>query len=295
MKHKKGTIKKVMIVIIALTLVIACLAFYGVQDVISFPTKQIKEDCKVETYEYNNRKVFKISPKEGKISNKKILYFHGGAYMAEMTQDHWEFIEKLVIDTGVTVILPDYPLAPKYNYKDVFAMVKPLYEEIVNKVNTDDLIMMGDSAGGGLCLALLEDLDEQIPVPSKTIVISPWLDISMTNEKMKEVEKFDNDLSIDKLKLAAIAYSGGMYTQNYLLSPIYGDVSKLKNVTILTGTYDILNPDVYELEDKIVKTGGSIKIKTYEKAGHIWIIKSNSDKKLVDEGYKDLLEGIENE
>ena len=275
MKHKKGTIKKVMIVIIALTLVIACLAFYGVQDVISFPTKQIKEDCKVETYEYNNRKVFKISPKEGKISNKKILYFHGGAYMAEMTQDHWEFIEKLVIDTGVTVILPDYPLAPKYNYKDVFAMVKPLYEEIVNKVNTDDLIMMGDSAGGGLCLALLEDLDEQIPVPSKTIVISPWLDISMTNEKMKEVEK--------------------LYTQNYLLSPIYGDVSKLKNVTILTGTYDILNPDVYELEDKIVKTGGSIKIKTYEKAGHIWIIKSNSDKKLVDEGYKDLLEGIENE
>ena len=86
-----------------------------------------------------------------------------------------------------------------------------------------------------------------------------------------------------------------MYTQNYLLSPIYGDVSKLKNVTILTGTYDILNPDVYELEDKIVKIGGSIKIKTYEKAGHIWIIKSNSDKKLVDEGYKDLLEGIENE
>ena len=94
--------------------------------------------------------------------------------MAEATSNHWEFIENLVDDTGATVILPDYPLTPKYNYKDVFNMVVPLYKEIQQKVDvSNELIIMGDSAGGGLSLALLEKISqEDIKMPKKTILIS---------------------------------------------------------------------------------------------------------------------------
>ena len=71
---------------------------------------------------------------------------------------------------GSTVILPDYPLTPKYTYKDVFNMVTPLYKEIIDKVDGNDLIVMGDSAGGGITLALMERIGaEDIDMPSKTI------------------------------------------------------------------------------------------------------------------------------
>ena len=95
------------------------------------------------------RNVFIVTPKNKEKSNKKVLYFHGGAYVAEATSQHWDFIEKIVNDTGATVILPDYPLTPKYNYKDVFNMVVPLYKEIITQVEPMELILMGDSAGGG--------------------------------------------------------------------------------------------------------------------------------------------------
>ena len=82
--------------------------------------------------------------------------------MAEASEKHWEFLNKLANDTGAIIIMPDYPLAPKHNYEDVFEMVVPLYQEIVKKIDVENLIMMGDSAGGGLSLALEEKIAEAI-------------------------------------------------------------------------------------------------------------------------------------
>ena len=80
---------------------------------------------------------------------------------------------------------------------------------------------------------------------------------------------------------------------SYLVNPIDGDLSKLKNVTIFTGTYDILNPDVHVLEEKAQKANVELKIKEYDGAGHIWFINDNSGKELDEKGYQDLLEEVE--
>lgn len=283
----KKRILIILIIVIVITLIIT-LTYIKLKNTKSTPTKQIEKSCEIEEYEYKNRKVFKIAPQENTTNNKTILYLHGGAYMAEMTKEHWSFIEKLVQDTGATVILPDYPLAPMYNYKDVFEMIEPLYIEMVNKIDSKNIILMGDSAGGGLCAALLEKLEETIPIPEKTILISPWLDVSMSNKEMEKVQPYDTDLNIESLKVAGISYAAGLNLKNYLVSPIYGDISKLKNVTIFTGTYDILNPDVYELEKKMNEIGESIEVKTYEQAKHNWVIMNNSEEDLIEQGYNDL-------
>ena len=109
-------------------------------------------------------------------------------------------------------------------------MVKPLYKEILEEVESNDLILMGDSAGGGLSLALAEEMaEENYELPEKTILISPWLDVSLENTQIKEVQKLDKELNKDTLKLAGIAYAGGEENlQNFLVSPIQGDISKLK-------------------------------------------------------------------
>ena len=105
-------------------------------DIQSKVPKEIEKNCKITTEQFMGRNIFIITPKNKEKTNIKILYFHGGSYVAEATRKHWKFIEQLANDTGATVILPDYPLTPKYTYKDVFKMVVPLYKEIIEKVDT---------------------------------------------------------------------------------------------------------------------------------------------------------------
>lgn len=251
-------------------------------------------ELKVENY--IGRKVFVVTPKNREKTDKVILYFHGGAYMAEATKQHWEFIENLIDDTGATVIFPDYPLTPKYNYKDVFNMIFPLYKEIDERIDIENrLIVMGDSAGGGLSLALLEKVSEEnLKIPKEVILISPWLDVRLTNPDIEKVEKRDKKLNKEALKLSGIAYAGEEGIDSYLVNPIDGDLSKLRNITILIGTDDILNPDAHKLQEKAKNTNVEINLKEYENASHIWIIDKDSNKEVTKKGYEDLISIINN-
>ena len=192
--------------IIGMIAVVAAAYFLFIQEETQIP-KQVQQEENVYTKEYGNKKVFAIEPAEKNKDSKYILYFHGGAYMGGLEKYHWKFIEKIAKQTGYGVIIPDYPLTPKYTYKNVFEMVEPLYQEIIKEIEPQNLIMMGDSAGGGLALALEEKLgEENIEVPEKLILISPWLDITMTNPKIDKVQENDKDLSKEKLKIAGILY-----------------------------------------------------------------------------------------
>lgn len=286
-------IKRIIINLIAIiiTIIVMIFGYYMIMDIETKIPQKANESCDIETKEFMSRKIFIIKPKTEQLSKKVILYFHGGAYVAEATTLHWDFLEKLANDTKSTIVMPDYPLTPKYTYKDVFNMVEPLYKEIISKVDVKNLVMMGDSAGG-ITLALAEKISQNnIQLPSKTILISPWLDVTLTNEKIKEVQKNDKDLNKEKLLIAGISYARdeeGM--KSYLVNPINGPLSKLKNVIIYTGTYDILNLDTHLLQEKAKKEGIDIQIKEYEQAPHIWIINNiNKQDELQLKAYQDLV------
>ena len=287
-------IKRIIINLIAIiiTIIVMIFGYYMIIDIETKIPQKANESCDIETKEFMSRKIFIIKPKTEQLSKKVILYFHGGAYVAEATTLHWDFLEKLANDTKSTIVMPDYPLTPKYTYKDVFNMVEPLYKEIISKVDVKNLVMMGDSAGGGITLALAEKISQNnIQLPSKTILISPWLNVTLTNEKIKEVQKNDKDLNKEKLLIAGISYARdeeGM--KSYLVNPINGPLSKLKNVIIYTGKYDILNPDTHLLQEKAKKEGIDIQIKEYEQAPHIWIINNiNKQDELQLKAYQDLV------
>lgn len=295
MKVAKVIIGSILLIIAVVLLVII---FFLKADIESKAPKEIKSECNVETKEFIGRKVFIIAPENKEVNekNKCIFYLHGGSYVAETSSDHWRFLERLVKDTGMTIILPDYPLTPKYTYKEVFSMITPLYKEILEKMDTKNLILMGDSAGGGMALALAEKLgEENVQMPSKTILISPWLDVRLENPKIDEVQKYDKQLKKEPLKIAGIAYAGKDGMNNYLVNPIDGDLSKIKNLTILTGKDDILNPDVDILKQRANEVNVNIKVKEYEHAGHIWIINQNSESEIVEKGYQDLIDLLEKE
>ena len=294
---KKSIFLRSIIVILALCMIILTLtiAYFFNTDIETKEPKRVIEECEIQTYTYMERKVFTITPKntEENGNSKYIVYFHGGSYMAEATQNHWDFLEQLVKDTGYTVIMPDYPLTPKNTYKEVYAMVEPLYKEIIEKVGNDNVIFMGDSAGGGLALGLYEKVAEgNVELPAKTILISPWLDVRLENENIQKVEKNDTVLNKEALRIAGIAYAGTDGIDSYLVNPIEGDVSTLRNIKIWIGTYDILEPDCQLLQEKAQEVSGDVEIKRYEQAKHIWLIDKNSDDTITEEAYQDLLEEL---
>ena len=283
---KKVILRSLLIITIIL---VAITGYYFVIDRQSNVPESIKEKVNIETNHFMGRKVFKLTPKEEK-NEKEILYFHGGSYMAELTNNHWEFLANLSNDTKSTVIVPDYPLAPKSTYRNVLNMIEPLYKETIANNGAENVIVMGDSAGAGMALGLLEKMAiNNIKQPSQTILISPWLDISMSNPKIDKVN--DKKLDKNKLYLAGVTYSRGIEKEEeYVVSPIKGNVDKLKNITIFIGTDDILNPDCYLLQEKAKQEGVNIEIKEYQKADHIWII-DNQDE-ISKKAYKDLINSI---
>lgn len=293
---KERIIKGVVTLIVLLILTaVAVIAYFMIAEIETtvIPDESIYT-CNIEQKMYMNRKVFILTPKNVEKTDMVILYFHGGSYMAEIAQEHWSFLEKIINNTGATVIIPDYPLSPKHDYRDVFNLVDPLYKEIVSRIDTNNFIVMGDSAGGGLALALEEKItseNSEYKLPVKTILISPWLDVRLGNPEIDEAQKNDKQLNKDTLKLAGIAYAGNDDINSYLVNPVDGDLSKLQNITIFTGTYDILNPDVHVLEERAKTQGIRIDVREYEGASHIWILKdSKEEKELIDEAFNELIE-----
>lgn len=243
---------------------------------------------------YQNRKVYLLRTKQKyeEESNKVIFYLHGGAYIGKLNQWYWKFLKRLQNDIAATIIIPDYPVAPKGNYQDVFRMIEPLYLEAIQKVGSENLLLMGDSAGGGMALALAEKLGkEHKSVSQKVILISPWLDVRMQNPKIEEVQKWDKKLNKNQLKIAGLIYAGKEGIDSYLVNPILGPLEHLKEVTIFTGTCDILNPDVQQLKEKAGKKGITIQIKETIGAEHNWLI---NQKKVMycEQGYQELLQEI---
>lgn len=296
---KKSIILRIILGVMAICLSILALtiAYFFNTDIQTKEPRQTIEECEIQSYTYMQRNVFTITKKNAEESDNKkyIVYFHGGSYVAEATQNHWTFLENIVKDTGYTVIMPDYPLTPKYYYQDVYNMVEPLYKEFVKTVGSENVILMGDSAGGGLALGLYEKMAEEAEkLPVKTILISPWLDVRLENENIQEIEKRDTILNKEALKLAGIAYAGNDGINSYLVNPIDGDASTLQNIKIFIGTEDILNPDCHLLKEKANAVNGDVEVKEYENAKHIWIIDHNSEEEMTKQAYNDVVEELKN-
>lgn len=280
------------LLILALFSFVVVLYFYRV-DIQSVPPKQLAESWNIKDTTFKNRKVYSITANEGASNDLHIIYLHGGSYVAEATNAHWNFIHDLAESTGATVILPDYPLTPKYKYTDVFDMLEPLYEKYLKKAGAENLILMGDSAGGGLALALAQKMgEEDIEQPKRLILLSPWLDVTMTNSEIDEVQENDPILIKETLRLAGIAYAGKENVTSYLVSPVYGPMEKLKNVTIYTGTYDILNPDVHVLDKRAKEVGLELDIRETKKALHTWMLENSE---LAKETFQDIVNLINSE
>ena len=258
----------------------------------------MKDEYNISEEEVENRPVYTITPKKGSTNDLVIMYVHGGSYVGDLEKEHWKTCSDIINQLGCTIIVPDYPLTPKYNYKDTINMMEVLYKKIIENIEPTNFVVMGDSAGGGLSLALLEKVgEENIQMPNQTILISPWLDVRMNNPEIEKIEHNDPELNKSALKIAGENYAGKDGIDSYLVNPIDGPLDKLKNVSIFTGTNDILNPDVKILQERTKDVGTTINVYETEGATHVWLLYKYKDEEndpLVQEPYNQMIELLKN-
>lgn len=235
------------------------------------PPREIHNLCNITKRQLRGRNVFTLAPRS-KPTGKHILYFHGGAYVQNFVSQHWKFMAMLVQQTNCSVTAPDYPLAPQFTYLDAYEMITPVYKEIISNSGCENTILMGDSAGGGLALALAQYMSHQgVGTPGKIILLSPWLDISLTNPDIEKIDRTDPFLSVRALQKTGLSFAGDASLDNYMLSPINGPLEGLGEISIFIGSRDVLVGDARKLKRLAEAKGVSLNYREYEGMIHVWM------------------------
>lgn len=236
-------------------------------------------------------KVFTLNA-GGNENRKHILYLHGGAYVEGFVRPHWDFLYKLIKNLNCTITAPDYPLAPVHTFEQTFEMVKDVYIRVLKTVRPENFILMGDSSGGGLALALSQLMrNENISQPGQIILLSPWLDIGLKNPAIKDIDPSDLFLGVEGLRLAGKAYAGDTDEDYYLLSPINGSLEGLGKISVFVGSREILVADARKLKAMAEEKGIEINYREYMGMFHAWMLLNLPESK---EARKEIIQLIQN-
>ena len=204
-------------------------------------------------------------------NDKAVIYIHGGAYINEPSKTTWEFADKIASETGAEVIVPIYSLAPVYTYEKAYDEIENVLNSVVSGFAYDDITIMGDSSGGGLAAGFCEYIGTLGRLqPGNLILISPWVDGTLSNENIKDYEDVDPLLCVYGLKKYAEAWAGNTPVEDYRISPVNGDLACLKNVYIFTGTREIFYPDNVLFYNKLVDAGVNAQLIRGTGLDHCW-------------------------
>ena len=214
-----------------------------------------------------------------------ILFVHGGAFVSEMNYQHLLYCLKMSRKLDAHVMAPVYPLAPQHNAMETYDMITEIYE----KLDHENLILMGDSAGGGFVLSFAQYLKTVgLPQPRKIIAFSPWVDISMSNSPYDN--EHDPILGEIGLKEMGKSWAGDLDTKDYRVSPLYGDVAGQAQTLIFSGTGEIFYKDIELYVEKLKKSNVDVKFIKGEGLFHIYpLFPSPEAKKAFKEVKKEII------
>ena len=232
------------------------------------PPEKIAQRLAVETREVNGCPVYEVRAK-GKQSSRRLLYLHGGAYCFEMTPFHWNLVAELAERLDAHVTVPIYPLAPEHRFDDIYGMTRQVYRQVADEGG--DFAIAGDSAGGNMALVLtMMAAAEGWPRPSRLALLSPGVDMTLTDPATREAAKTDPWLDIEGGRESVRIYAGDLDFADWRISPAYGDLTALPRTLIFSGTRDLLYPDTVTFADKARQAGRDVDLVVGEGMIHVW-------------------------
>lgn len=207
----------------------------------------------------------------GGTKDRVILYAIGGGYVSGSCNDHRSIVAKIAQGSGVSILLFEHRLAPEHPYpaalEDSLAAYRWLLAQGVASAN---IMIVGESAGGGLCLATLLALrDQGISLPAAAVAISPWTDLKLTGESHRTKAK----VCLSPEGMSAVCskyYIGDNDPCLPYISPLYGELHGLPPILIFVGEYETMLDDSTRFAEKAKAAGVDVTLRVGEGMVHCY-------------------------
>lgn len=200
-----------------------------------------------------------------------ILYFHGGGYCLGSHKTHRAFLSYLCQITNARILSFDYRLSPEHPFPAALNDAMEIYTWLHKQKGPSSIYFAGDSAGGGLALALLlASKKEGGTLPKGVICFSPWTDLTHQGKTIETNQATDTLLYGPSLPIVANLYVGNDDPSHPYLSPLYGNLSNLPPIFIQTANEEILLSDSLRLFYKVKESKGLITLEIWKDRFHAW-------------------------
>lgn len=233
------------------------------------PTPLTRLLTRITTREHEGMTTWRIRPRRGPVT-ARVLYVHGGGYVHPLTADYWRLARALT-RTPAEVVIPAYPLAPDATVDDVLPRLLALHRDLARADPQLPVVLMGDSAGGALVLALSLSLRDHGPAPAGVVALSPWLDARLDDPEVRELEATDPMLAESGLRAAGRWCSGVRAPTDELVSPIHARLTGLPPLDVYVGDRDILRPAVDKLAEQAARDGADLHVHEAAAMFHVWM------------------------
>lgn len=201
-----------------------------------------------------------------------ILFLHGGAYCAGGLATHRSLAAELARRCGVRVFLPEYRLAPEHPFPAAIEDCAAAYRHLLQSgYHAHDIAFAGDSAGGGLVLALLHLCgSEDLPYPAAAATFSPWADLSLGGETYISNARRDPMLPYERVVEASAGYLDGQSPDDPRASPIYGSFAGCCPVLIQASEIEMLADDARAMSARLSASGVDVELRFWPRTPHAW-------------------------
>lgn len=186
-------------------------------------------------------------------SERWIFYLHGGAYVFGSARSHTPLLARLARVTGARVLAVDYRLAPEHPHPAALDDALTAWQWLMKQgVRPADVVIAGDSAGGGLALSVLLALRERDrPRPGRAVLLSPWTDLALTGETLAKA-RYDYLPELEHLRSFAAHYHGELRPDDPRVSPLYAsDLSELPPMLLLAGGEEAILADSLRMHERL--------------------------------------------
>lgn len=187
-----------------------------------------------------------------------LIYIPGGGYLNNPLKYHWKLINNVAQNADCPVVMPIYPKLPHYTCEQSYQVMMSFYLDVASRQGVKHIIFAGDSSGGAMSLVLaqmIRDLDKDVLEPEQLFLYVPWMDVTMENEAVVEIEPVDPMLGMHGLIDIGIKWAGELDRKDLMVSPIYGSFEDLGYISLFTGTRDMLCPDIERFSEILTEQG----------------------------------------
>ncbi|MBY6018920.1 alpha/beta hydrolase [Ferrimonas balearica] len=206
------------------------------------------------------------------VSEKVILYFHGGGFCLRSPGVHGALLGRLAEATNARGLMVDYRLAPEFPYPAAVNDCLSVYQTLLEQgMVPGQLILAGDSAGGNLVLTTMMQAREQgLPQPAAAILLSPATDMALNGESAFLLREQDPFFDLGALLLMRNCYLNGHMPCDPLVSPCYGDLHDLAPMMIHVGALEMLQDDSVRLAAQVRRHGGVVDLTIWPGLAHVF-------------------------